>query len=491
MLIVRLFSRSILHIILTAYTILQATVLLFSSTCQAAEYQFQPSIALMAETDDNVRLQTNINEIESLQGMSAIVNADFSRRQVNRSLSINSRLSGRQYDLNRYNSEDFSTALNYQRSFERGSLSLNLSASDESIRTLENQLENEGSTEQRATKATSYSLAISGQRQLTLRQFLQNQFSLQRRDYESNNRNSYDYFSNSLLWVYSINPVLSAQVNLNLSSFRPEKTDSIEFAFVDDMLAILPPTLTETEIFSVITGRMNQCLFDAVIESPNDPYNPETAILIPTSVPNFSNDSFFCFKARSNSLEQDTINLQLGLQYQWTEKLSLNFLVGRSQSETVRDVFDPANAISITGELTGNYVLESEQDNLSYSTDITYQHSPFFTTKINISQSEEQTAYGLASDTRRVILSSNWQINPYNRLNIKISNVDRDQDLPLFNQILVNTNSSHILISYRKQWNKFYNSNFSYGYSERDNAGERNRFMFTLSWQPNAFGWLK
>ena len=162
-----------------------------------------------------------------------------------------------------------------------------------------------------------------------------------------------------------------------MSSFRPEKTDSIEFAFVDDMLSILPPTLTETEIFSVITGRMNQCLFDAVIESPNDPYNPETAILIPTSVPNFSNDSFFCFKARSNSLEQDTINLQLGLQYQWTEKLSLNFLVGRSQSETVRDVFDPTNAISITGELSGNYVLESEQDNLSYSTDITYQHSPF------------------------------------------------------------------------------------------------------------------
>ena len=134
----------------------------------------------MAETDDNVRLQTNINEIESLQGTSAIVNADFSRRQVNRSLSINGRFSSRQYDLNRYNSEDFSTALNYQRSFERGSLSLNLSASDESIRTLENQLENEGSTEQRATKATrAIPLAISGQSQLTVRQFLQNQFSFQ------------------------------------------------------------------------------------------------------------------------------------------------------------------------------------------------------------------------------------------------------------------------------------------------------------------------
>ena len=89
MLIVRLFSRSMLHIILPPYTVLQATILLFSSTGQAAEYRFQPSIALMAETDDNVRLQTNINEIESLQGTSAIVNADFSRRQVNRSLSIN------------------------------------------------------------------------------------------------------------------------------------------------------------------------------------------------------------------------------------------------------------------------------------------------------------------------------------------------------------------------------------------------------------------
>lgn len=490
MLTARLFLRSIQHLILTTYAILQ-TILLFSSTSQAAEYRFQPSIALMSETDDNVRLQANNNEIESLQGASAIMNADFSRKQVNQSLSINGRLSHHQYDLNRYNSEDFSTALNYQRSFERGSLSLNLSASDESIRTLENQLENEGSTEQRATKATSYSLAISGQRQLNVRQFLQNQFSFQRRDYESNNRNSYDYFSNSLLWVYSINQVLSAQVNLNLSSFRPEKTDSIEFRFIDDMLAILPSSLTETEIFTVITGRMNQCLFDAAIESPNNPYNPETAILIPTSAPNYSNENFFCFNARSNSLEQDTINLQLGLQYQWTENLSLNLLVGSSQSETVRDVFDPASAISITGELTGNYVLETEQDNLSYSADISYQHSPFFTTKIIITQSEEQTAYGIASDTRRLILSNNWQINPYNRLNIKISNVEREQALTLFNQIPINTNNSHILISYRKQWNKYYNSNLSYGYSERDNAGERNRFMFTLTWQPNAFGWLK
>ena len=233
MLTVRLFSRSIRHLIPSAYAVLQATILLFSSNGQAAEYRFQPSIALMAETDDNVRLQANINEIERLQGTSTIVNADFSRRQAKRSLSINGRLARRQYGLNRYNSEDFSTAINYQRSFERGSLSLNLSASDESIRTLENQLENEGSTELRATKATSYSLTISGQHQLTERQFLQNQFGLQQRNYDSDSRNSYDYFSNSLLWLYSINSALSAQVNLSLSSFRPEKTDGIEYRFID------------------------------------------------------------------------------------------------------------------------------------------------------------------------------------------------------------------------------------------------------------------
>ena len=86
-------------------------VLLFSLASQAAEYRFQSSIALMAETDDNVRLQAKDGDIYSLQGESAILNADFSRNQANRSLSINGRFAGRQYDLNRYNSEDFSTTV--------------------------------------------------------------------------------------------------------------------------------------------------------------------------------------------------------------------------------------------------------------------------------------------------------------------------------------------------------------------------------------------
>ena len=203
MLTVRHFSQSIRHLILTAYPVLQATILLFSSAGQAVEYRFQPSIALMTETDDNVRFTANESKIFRLQGESAILHTDFSRNQANSSLSINNRFASRQYDLNLYNSEDFSTAINYQRSSERGSFSLSFSAKDESVRSLENQLENDGFTEQgiteqRTTKATSYSFAISGQRQLNERQLLQNQFSVQQRDYDSDNRSSYDYFSNSL-----------------------------------------------------------------------------------------------------------------------------------------------------------------------------------------------------------------------------------------------------------------------------------------------------
>ena len=490
----RLSKRSISGLILATYSVLHATVLLSSPASQAAEYHFQPSIALMAETDDNVLLSANEIDIYSLQGESATLNADFSRNQINTSLSFNNQFSSRKFDLNRYNSEDVSTTINYQRSFERGTLSLNLSASDESIRTLENQFENDGSTEQRATKARTYSFAISGQRQLTEQQFFQNQFSVQQRDYDSDNRTSYDFFSNSLLWVYSINSGLSLQANLSLSSFQPEKTDSIEFAFVDDLIAILPSALTETEIFNIIIGRMNQCLLDAESESPNNPYNPETAILIPTSAPTYSNDNFFCFNARSNSLEQDTINLQLGLQYQWTENLSLNFLIGRSQSETVRDVFDPANAISVTGELTGNYVLDTEQNNLSYSADISYQHSASITTKFSTIRAEEQTAYGISNNTSRFTLSNKWQINPLTKLNINISRVDRDQSLTSINQTLTNANSSQVSINYHRKWKNYFNSEFSYVYGERGSGqqlGTRNRFMITLSWQPQAFSWLK
>ena len=183
MLTVKLFSRSIRHLILTAYAVLQATIWLFSSTGQATEYRFQPSIALMVENDDNVRLKVSDDEIENLQGSSTIVNADFSRNQTNNSLNINGRLARHQYDLNQYNSEDFLIGSNYQHNFERGSLSLNLRASDESIRTLENQPQNDGSTEEVATKVRSYSLALTGQRQLTMQQFLRNQFIFQQQNF--------------------------------------------------------------------------------------------------------------------------------------------------------------------------------------------------------------------------------------------------------------------------------------------------------------------
>ena len=126
----RLFLRSNTRLVLATYTLLQAMILLCSPVSLAADYRLQSSSALMIENDDNVRLQANINEIESLEGTSAIFTADFSRNKANRSLRINNRLVSRQYDLNRYNSVDVSTTADYQHSFERGSLSCLLYTSD-------------------------------------------------------------------------------------------------------------------------------------------------------------------------------------------------------------------------------------------------------------------------------------------------------------------------------------------------------------------------
>lgn len=487
MLNIRLSSRLKRYLILTAFAVLQAMILIFSLASQAAEYRLNSSITLMAETDDNVRLQAKDGDIYSLQGESAILNADFSRNQANRLLSINGRFASRQYDLNRYNSEDVSATANYQRSFERGYLSLNISASDESIRSLENQLENEGSTELRATKATSYSLAISGQRQLTERQFLQNQFSMQQRDYDSDNRSSYDYFSNSLLWVYSINPALSLQANLSFASFRPEKTDGIEFAFIE--IARNDYDLDDSSIFD----RMEFCTDNL---DPLDPYNSDTALAITAPIPNFQPPytGIACFNGRSFSLEQDTINLQLGLQYQWTENLTVNLLIGSSYSETEQDRFSPY-AFAVTGQLTGNYIEEREQDNLSFNVDMDYQHSARVSTSLKASQSQEQTAYGISIDTRRISLSNKWKINEVNSLKLYLSRVDRDRSLTESNEALYGDSKSQLNLSYLRYWQNNLRSNLSYTYSRRGNGvqeyGKRNHWLLTLTWQPDALTWSK
>ena len=501
---VRLSKRSISGLILATYAVLQTIMLICSSGIQAAEYRLQSSIALMAETDDNARLQAKDGDIYSLQGESAILNVNFSSNQENRSLSINNRFATSQYDLNRYNSEDFSTTVSYQRSFERGSLSLDLSASDESIRTLENQFGNDGSTEIRTTKATSYSFAISGQRQLTERQFLQNQFSVQQRDYDSDNRSSYDYFSNSLLWVYSINSALSLQANLSLSSFRPEKTDGIEYAFID--VARNQYGLSDQEILSRMEFCANQ--LDSF-----DPYSPNTALSFPAPIPNFTSSEVSCFNAKSFSLEQDAINLQIGLQYQWTENLSLNLLIGSSYSETEQDQFSiykctpflylnygcnldlwelSDQAINETGVLTGNYIQETEQDNLSFNVDLNYQYSERASTALKASQSQEQTAYGLSVDTRRVSLSNMWKINEVNSLNLNISQVERNRSFTESNRALYSDNIFQLNISHIRYWQNNLRSNLGYLFTERDNGNQqRNRWMLTLTWQPEALNWSK
>ena len=185
----------------------------------------------------------------------------------------------------------------------------------------------------------------------------------------------------------------------------------------------------------------------------------------------------------------------MGLQYQWTENSSLNLLVGRTLSETQRDVFDPTNAILTTGELTGNYVQETEKYNLSYIADIDYRHSARIISKLSTSQSQEQTAYGVSSYTRRLVLSNNWQINEFSGLNINISHVERNQSFTSTNQTLSDSTFRKLSISYMQQWNKYFSSNFSYIYGEIENnapkSGKRNRFMFTLTWQPKVFRWSK
>ena len=460
-------------------------VVFFSLTSQAAEYRLQPSISLMTETDDNVRLSANDIDIYSLQGESAILNADFSRSQTNRSLSINNRFASRKYDLNRYNSEDFSTTLNYQRGFERSSYSLNLSASDESIRSLDNQPGNDGATVQRANKAQSYSLSLTGQYQLTEQHRLQNQFSAQQRHYDNEERSNYNYFSNNFLWVNAINPQLSMQVNLSLSSFRPEKTNGIEYAFIET--AIEDYGLSNATIIS----RMEDC-FDRL--NPLDPYNPDTALVLPAPIPNFDSTEINCFNAKSFSLAQDTINLQVGLQYQWTENLRLDLLIGSSHSETERDVFS-LNAILVTGELTGNFVQETEQKNLSYNVDVNYQHSAVVSSSLKASQSQEQTAYGSSVDTRRITLSNAWRINQLNTLKFSLFQRERSQSLTNTDRELYNRNYTQLHITHVKYWPNNIRSDFRYFHSISDNGaqqnGKRNRWILSLTWQPEATIWSK
>ena len=472
------------HFIVVTFIALTIFFLLLSMRIHAAEYRFQPSVNLMIETDDNVNLSSNEINIYSLQGESMTVNADFSRNQADGSFSINNQFSRRQYDLNRYNTEDFTTAFNYQRRFERGSFSINLSANDESIRTLENQLDNDGSTEQRSTKAQSYSVSLSGQRQLTERHMLQNQFSMQQRDYDSNNRNSYDYFSNGLLWMYSISPQLSMQTNLSLSAFRPEKTNGIEYAFIET-------AQNEFNLSNqVILSRMQFCSDNL---DPLDPYNPDTALSLLVPIPNFGSETN-CFNTRPFSVVQDSINLQIGLQYQWTENMSVNLLIGKSRSETERDLFSP-RAILVTGELTGNYIEESEQNNLSYSADISYQHTALLSTTAKASQSQEKTAYGTLANTRRMKLSSRWQFRESSWLTATLSHTERENDNNVASQATYSDDFTHLNISYRKDWQKHIRSHFTYSYSKREAEGQetsdRNRFIFTLTWQPKASTWSK
>ena len=128
-------------------------------------------------------------------------------------------------------------------------------------------------------------------------------------------------------------------------------------------------------------------------------YYPYEALNLLAPIPNFQTPTGGtpCFKTQEFSFTQETIDLQIGLKYQMTENLNVNLLIGRSNSETERDSFRP-HEYTKTEVLTGLYVEETDQDNLSYSVNMDYQHSARVSTSLKASQNQEQTADGLSVD---------------------------------------------------------------------------------------------
>lgn len=441
-------------------------------TTQAAEYELAPFISSSAYFNDNVSLGFEGQEIS---GHILTTGFNFSYDDQISLLRLETQANFDRFNQTRFDTDDQSAAISYQRQFEKGSVSAAAQTMHTSARTLEDQDTDVGSRESAATRADATSLTLSGFYRPNEKNTLQGSLSGSFRDYQSNNLQSYAYYSANGLWQHTLTARLQVQTRASYARYTPD--ESLGLDFTDELLNL---AASQNVTGNNLDGRLQSCL-DAVGFIPIS--------LITVGIPNNSlgNPRAPCFDIETYKTEQNTVSLQFGFVYLINEKFSLDMLAGRSQTGSERD--------SISIDQRGKYTARGKDNANSYNATLTYSGERL-TSAFNASQGEQATSNGSLSSTTRVDWNTNWQLSSLSSLKFDLGWFERRYDSTI--EVTQRANETNMLarIALRHTFTRHWKGSVEYVYRARsfgnDSSNpERNAIRLAVRWTPQPKTWSR
>ena len=439
----------------------------------AAEYQLKPTISSVASYNDNLTM--NPTNEEALNGLELLTVVDFSYDDQISTVRLSTSANFDRFDKTRFDTDDQSASLFYQRLFEKGSMSVEAKTNHTSARTLEDLDTDIGSRETEATRADANNFTLSGLYYLTEKNLLRGSLSGSLRDYQSDNLASYAYYSANGLWQHSMNARLRLQMQASYSRYLPD--DTLGLDFTEELLEL---AASKNVTGPDLDSRLESCL-DAVGFIPI----PLITVGIPNN--NLGNPRAPCFDIESFTTQQNTVSLQLGFVYLIKEALSLNILAGRTETGSERD--------NISVEQRGRYVQPRKDHTASYEASLSYTGERL-TSSISASQNEQATSDGVLNLTTRVSWRNDWNLSALSSLNLNFIWTNRAYDAELERVQFSDRENIYALAGYKYLFSHAWSGKLQYEYrtelkSSQRPQTERNRVMLTLAWSPMPKTWSR
>ena len=433
-------------------------LLLVSTLTQAAEYRLDSVYSISGRYDDNYRLRIDpVSEFDELSGADFGTQWDFSRNTEISSLTAGLDLEAGAYNIDAYNTFDQRASVSYQRSTQRSQWSVGGSYHNDSTRTTEETIEGSGEFVDADSRSEYGNVNASWFSQLTERNSVNLSLFGQARRNESERLSDYDYAGTSALWQYVLTERFRFQAQLGYNIFESEDESTVLSPFIDPGV-FLPNVIV-------------LCLNDL------------ERIL--------GGNNFECGKRRFSDNEQKSFDGQLGFLYLLTERLTLDVLVGETETDTETKLsyenLSPAVIESVPDENTNR-----SNSNSSYDVNLKYIDENLTYTLVASSSSSANTS-GILTQNTRIALDANWQIDARNSFLTELSWFEQESVTDNDN-IFSQREQWRARLRYRYRFTEHWSTAAEYRYLTQqrfniDDRADSNTVLLSLLWSPTDKIW--
>ncbi len=349
--------------------LLMGPLLLCAAAGEAAEQRLDWSLRSGYEHNDNTRLSDS--DRQSLAGLFLTPRAAYQRDNGIDKIRLDSEVSLSRFNRSQYDIESHSATANYSRTLQRHTFTLALESARQPTRITE--IDDTGNSDGAASHRDDSGGSLSWQYLLDPNNLVQLSGAFQSTRYASDEFSDFDYYNLASAWQRSLSTRLSLQSQLYYTQF--------ESGF-SQRFSLSPQIVDNTVVFPPVASAAGEV-----------------------------------------TTESTTLGLQLGFEWQLTEKLATTFNAGTAAVDTEQIIDIPVARVPVQGSddaiFGGRQSADSDSQTYTFESEISYQQE---TGRLALSASRSTQASGNGSLTEfdNLTLTFERELSERSQLNTRL-----------------------------------------------------------------------